>query len=214
MHKFLLACLTLLLPQLLQAQNLFESFKPGTYYLADSRRVHYEGQLKVHSNELVVKDNQGKVTRFKPEEVYYIKLADRTRFLPSAGFLLSGKQINSSLVEVLDSGSVMLMRYEHVTTMAPMMGASGNMVSYGGRSAQSVYLLQLADASEPTALPSAGMASSKKFREALAPYVGARPDLVQLLADKRISTNNLADFIHALNTGQPFVTATAETSTF
>ena len=44
-----------------------------------------------------------------------------------------------------------------------------------------------------------------EFREMLAPYFSTRPDLLQQLEKGEVSRRNLAAFVHAYNTKQPFV---------
>ncbi|GGF24965.1 hypothetical protein [Hymenobacter cavernae] len=216
MRKFFLSSLVVLLPQLTQAQIILDSFKPGYYQLSDNRLSVYKGKLKVRLDELITKDEQGNVKRFKPEEVYYVKTASSKRYMPASGFPLPAttlfqgdKTAKPTLVELLDSGQVKLMRYATIVAGAPMMNAGGGM-SYSGSSTKAVYLLQRADESEPVSLPSAGISGNgQKFLDALMPYVKSRPDLTLLLIKKRVSVKHLADFIHALNTGQPFAPTTA-----
>jgi hypothetical protein len=198
-NSLLLGALLLLSP-LAQAQTLFEAYKSATYSLATSRRKLYTGQVKVHPDGLVVKDDQGTITRFTPEEVHYIRTADNKRYVSASGFTIKGRPVKPTLVEVLDSGRVMVMRYA-IQQYAPAPMGTGSV----GMDMNFIYLIQDATEVEPTALPDFRVADGTAFREALAPYVESRPDLAQQLANKKVYPTTLPVFIHALNSGQPFV---------
>lgn len=174
----------------------------GTYVLVNNRQKHYSGALKVFQEVLIAKDEQGKISKWRPEEVYYVRGGSQ-RFVTATGFTIKsgfGQQTinNRVFVELLDSGKVSLMSFQY----AP-----------GNGSVLKAYLLQDATEEEATTIPySIYTDSGKRFREAVAPYVSARPDLIKLLTEGIISVNNLAAFIHALNTGQPFISPPVSTT--
>ena len=67
------------------------------------------------------------------------------------------------------------------------------------------YLLQESSQDVAVTIPvSVYTGKGKRFRDALAPYVANRTDLLQLLDDGLIGIDELPKFIHALNSGQPF----------
>jgi hypothetical protein len=198
MRKLLLGA-ALLLPFLSHAQMPANSVaigpgESGYYLLVDSRLKTYPARLKVYQNLLVAKDGQGKTSKWKPEQVYYVR-AGAQRYVPAQGFTikvgLGTQEVERPVfVELLDSGRVALMRYRYPT---------------GNGGVWTAYLLQRASDENATAIPYNQLTGGgKKFREALGPYVAQRPDLQQLLTAGNISIDNFAAFVRALNSGQPF----------
>jgi hypothetical protein len=205
--RFYLLLAVLLLPEITLAQ-LFKGFETGSYILNDSRQVRQKGQLKLQSSQrLLVKDTDGKTIKLTPEQIYSFYQGNR-HYVTIGGFHvkggLGGAEIDLAFVEQLDSGKVVLMRYDYSIGAPMTMGASGGM-SYGGSSSNSAYLLDGLYAGSITVAQSGTYSSSsKQFREAVRPYLASRPDLVKLLDDKQITTSNLQAAIHALNHNLPF----------
>ncbi|MBT2557185.1 hypothetical protein J7E24_05270 [Hymenobacter sp. ISL-91] len=168
----------------------------GYYILTDNRIKQYPARLKVFASQLVAKDERGEVSKWKPEEVYYVRTA-KQRFIALQDFSIKNTfgylEIKRPVfVQLLDSGTFCLMRYD-------------------GGYIPTLLLARTGVEERPLTIPydaSSGigkhLGAGKKFREALAPYVTTRPDLQQLLADKKVSIDNLAFFVKAINTGQPF----------
>jgi hypothetical protein len=195
----------LLLPQVLLAQ--FNSFEPGSYVLTNRPNIRHECKLKLRSNEqLVVKDANGKNQKLTAYEVLSFRLGER-KYTTAGGFQVSagiGSDIVSrAFVEQLDSGQVVLLSYEYSTAGAPVMGAGGTMMYGMGGSTRTLYLLRRGYSLSP--IPANSLSGGgKKFREALLPYMNARPDLAKLIDEKLVTADDLPAIIHALNTGQPF----------
>lgn len=213
--KLLCLVIGLLLPQVLLAQ--LSAFEPGSYVLAANRAVRHASLLKLRSSTvLLAKDADDKNIRLTPAEVSSFRIGARKFFVVSdvAEQEEDGAAIGGIFVELLDSGTVTLMRYEYAVSTAPMMGAGGGM-SYGGSSGtRYVYMVCWSAAKDPTitVLPTGGMGGSgKKFREALLPYLAARPDLTKLAQDKRLTAENLRATIRALNAGKPFALSASDT---
>lgn len=205
--RFYLLFAVLLLPEIVLAQ-LPKGFAEGSYILNDSRQVRQHGQLKLQSSQkLLVKTADGKTIKLTPEQVYSFQ-QDNQHYVTAGGFHvkggLGGAEVDLAFVEQLDSGKVVLMRYDY-SIGAPMTMGSGGGMSYGGSSSNSTYLL---DGLYPGSITAAqgGTYSSggKQFREDVRPYLVSRPDLVKLLDDKQITASNLQAAIHALNHNLPF----------
>ncbi|TVT43514.1 hypothetical protein FNT36_05345 [Hymenobacter setariae] len=177
----------------------------GSYILVDNIRVRYTGKLKIFTKELVVKE-KGKTIHWHPDEVHSIRIGER-RYTTARGFRTKsgfGSRVeeNNVFVELLDSGKISLMRYDY------SVGAPGS------SSQLTAYLLKEADQDTAVTIPvSVYTGKGKRFRDALAPYVMKRPDLVKLLEDGSISIESLPALIHALNTNSPFIRPTRPGST-
>jgi hypothetical protein len=197
----------LLLPEVVLAQ-LFKSFESGSYILNDSRKVRQQGNLKLQSSsKLLVKNAAGETIKLTPEQVYSFWQGSK-HYVTIGGFHvkggLGGADVEMAFVEQLDSGRVILMRYDYNVGAPMTMGPTGGM-SYGGSSSNSAYLLDGLYAGSVTVAQSGTYSNGgKQFREAVRPYLASRPDLVELLDNKRISTSNLQEAIHALNHNLPF----------
>lgn len=180
--------------------NTISSAQSGEYLLEGSKEKQPAKKLKVSQSQLVIKNDQGKNTKFTSEEVRYVRIGAR-RYVTTTGFNIKSGFGTSVIdkrvfVELLDSGQVSLMSYQY---------APGGGSAFGGGQTLTTYLLQYNDEAEATTIPySIYTGSGKRFREAVAPYVAIRPDLRKLLMDGNISINNFAEFIHALNTGKPY----------
>ena len=210
MRLFLLIIIVLL-PQLGRAQ-LFGGYKfeAGSYVLNDSRNVRQQAQLRLQSStKLLVKTADGKTIKLKPEQVYSFRINAR-KYVTAGNFHvkggLGGADITKGFAEQLDSGQVVLLNYTYsVGAGAPMMGAGGSMSYGGGASELNAYLLTRPGDSQITAVQGGFYSGGgKQFREAVRPYLATRPDLVKLLDEKRISSDEIPAVIHALNTNIAF----------
>ncbi|NVO32906.1 hypothetical protein [Hymenobacter lapidiphilus] len=209
MRIFLLASILLISGLMLEARAqtgdntiIIGPGEPGYYILTDNRIRQYPARLKVYASQLVAKDEQGKVSKWKPEEVYYVRTA-KQRFIALQDFSIKNTfgylEIKRPVfVQLLDSGTFCLMRYD-------------NGYLHDGSRLPALLLARTGAEERPLTIPydaSSGigkhLGAGKKFREALAPYVTTRPDLLQLLDEKKISIDNLAFFVRAINTGRPF----------
>jgi len=208
--RFLLLTFGLLLPQLGWAQLFGGGFADGSYILSDSRLIRLQGQLKLQSSsKLVVKNEAGKNLAFTPYEVCSFRIGSQ-KYVTAGGFHviggIGGVDIDRAFVQQLDSGVVVLLRYDY-SVGTPTMNAWGGM-SGGGGWGLSTFLLSGSSIPGVTAAQASPYSSSgKKFREAVRPYFAGRPDLQKLLDTKRINANNLAAAVHAFNTNSPFTAA-------
>jgi hypothetical protein len=205
MHFYLLLAL-LLLPEAVSAQ-LFKGFEIGSYILNDNRKVRQQGNLKLQSNsKLLAKNAAGETIKLTPEQVYSVWLGSK-HYVTIGGFNvksgLGGTDVDMAFVEQLDSGRVILMRYDYNIATPGAMGPGG--MSYGGGFSTSAYLLDGLYAGSVTVAQGGTYSNGgKQFREAVRPYLASRSDLVKLLDEKRITTANLPEAIHALNHNLPF----------
>ncbi|ALD20435.1 hypothetical protein AM218_03400 [Hymenobacter sp. DG25A] len=195
-----LAFIGLFIPQLLFAQ--FNNFKPGAYILDKSRQVQHTAQLKLKNDKLLIaKDKDGKTSKLTPKDIYSFKI-EQQRYRTASGFEInsgfSGEIVDEVFVALLDSGQVLLMRYEYTVKSPTSMGA--------GSFPQAVQLLRGAKSySTPTVIRGNNSAKENAaIKSMLGAYVTARPDLTKLLTEGKIWHGNLQAFVHALNTGQPF----------
>lgn len=196
MRHFLLPILLLAAAPFAWAQSDFEA---GTFRLKTSPEVKRDGLIRAGGKSLAVKQLATNSTvKYPLAEVQSYCLGLR-QYVRASGFTLkspsgwSTQAADGEFVELLDSGSVSLLRYEY----------PANAGFYG---AVAIYLLQRAGEGQATAIPYSVMdGAGKKFREALAPYVATRPDLLALLQDKKITIYNLQTFIHAANHREPFL---------
>ncbi|MBG8555670.1 hypothetical protein [Hymenobacter guriensis] len=197
----------LLLPQFILAQ--FNSFKPGSYVLAGNPQIQHKGLLKLKDAKLlVVRHDQGETTKLTPKDVSSFQIGTK-RYLKASGFeenkAFTEDAADEVFVELLDSGQVLLMRYEYAVNSAPRMGANGAMAG-GGKAIYETYLLKWSNGSAVSAVPAGNMTGGgRKFREMILPYLSSRPDLVKLVEDKQAILLDLKRLIHALNTGKPYV---------
>jgi hypothetical protein len=205
MHFYLLLAF-LILPEVVLAQ-LFKGFETGSYILNDNSKVRQKGDLKLQSStKLVVRTATQETIKLTPEQVYSVWLGSK-HYVTIGGFNvksgLGGTDVDMAFVEQLDSGRVILMRYDYSVGVAGSGGPGG--MSYGGSSSASAYLLDGLYAGSVTVAQSGTYSNGgKQFREAVRPYLASRSDLVKLLDDKRITTANLPEAIHALNHNLPF----------
>jgi hypothetical protein len=193
MLRRLLLSICCALPLMSNAQ-----FVPGTYILMDNLQQIHTGDLKYQESTLSVKDKIGKKTKYKADEVYYARTADNHRYISTNGFealsTFGTKIMGNTLVELLDSGQVCLMRYDYTTSIGTGSGIS-----------QFMYLIKQEGMVNSTTIPGYVWTNQgKKFYNTIIPFAANRPDLQKLLADHRINDRNLPAFFHAINSGQPF----------
>ncbi|PJJ61262.1 hypothetical protein [Hymenobacter chitinivorans] len=204
--RFFYVALGLLLPQVAAAQ--FNSFQPGSYVLSSDQTVHAAPKLKLRgSDELVVKNAAGQTAQFTPSDVSSFRLG-RRKYVSVGSFYVSlglgGESVEDAFVELLDSGSVQLLRYDvsfnRPMTMSPAGGMSG-----GGSTSYATFLLRRANERTLKQIPGNRLTGGgTKFRDAILPYLTQRPDLIKLVEDKTVTLDNIVGLIHALNTGQPY----------
>jgi hypothetical protein len=199
-------------PQLAHAQ-VFKTVEVGSYVLSASPQTRQQGGLFLrNSSQLLVRDLAGKNTSFSPQQVSSFRIAKR-QFVATGGFeLRSGfghSYVNQAFAEQLDSGQVVLLRYQALPSNAAMRGNMG----HGDVEGQSVYLLRFANALSVTPIQAGWSKKSAPFQEALRPYLASRPDLLQALASKRLDPEQLPLLIHALNNNLPYGAAPAPAAT-
>jgi len=192
---------SLLLPQLASGQ-VFKNVELGSYVLRASPQVRQQGGLYQQSSEkLLVRDLTGRNVAFTPQEVSSFRINNQ-QFVSTGGFQLRGgfgsTYVAQAFAEQLDSGQVVLLRYQPLPTGA----ASRGNVGYPSKIGAEVYLLRFANAL--TVTPVQTDYSGSAFRAALRPYLAARPDLLQLLNTKQVQAKQLPLVIHALNHNQPY----------
>ncbi len=201
--RFLLLSVVLLLPQALFAQ--FGGFEPGYYVLVDNRQLRHPAEIKLRDeNTLLIRGENTKKEKLDLQDVLFFQVANR-RFVPVGGFFISkglgGTEVARGFAQLLDSGQVNLYEYQYFLTNPPV----GNTMIVGTSYWQTLYLLQRPNDEEPTPVEANRLSGAGKyFRQTLAPFISTRPDLQKLLADRKITLDNLVPFIRALNSGQPF----------
>ncbi|OWP61997.1 hypothetical protein CDA63_16335 [Hymenobacter amundsenii] len=201
--RLLLLFPLLLLSQLGFAQ--FSSFEAGYYVLVDNHSTRYPAEIKLRDeNTLLVRGENTKKEKLDLQDVLFFQVANR-RFVPVGGFFISkglgGTEVARGFAQLLDSGQVKLYEYKYYLTNPPV----GNTMSVGSSYWQTLYLLQRPNDEEPTPVEANRLSGAGKyFRQTLAPFISSRPDLQKLLADRKITLDNLVPFIRALNSGQPF----------
>ncbi|MCB2377551.1 hypothetical protein LGH70_08155 [Hymenobacter sp. BT635] len=198
--------LGLLLPQLAAAQ--FNTFQPGSYVLSSDQTVHTAPKLKLRgSDELVVKNAAGQTAQFTPSDVSWFRMGPR-KYISVGSFYVSvglgGESVEEAFVQLLDSGSVLLLRYEASMTR-PMTMSPGGGMNGGGNATYNIFLLRRTTERTLKQIPGNRLGGGgTKFRDAILPYLAQRPDLIKLVEDKTVTLDNIEGIIHALNTGQPY----------
>jgi len=204
MRLFYLTVCSLVTSHAVVAQS---SFQAGSYVLEKDASVRHNGLIKAGNKNLRVQADQEKTATYPWADVHSYRIGP-SRYVKASGFTIqtgfSAREATNDFVQLLDSGAVSLFRYEYpLTGGTPGFGGSPGL---GPSSRPSIYLLQRASEASLTEIPYSVMdGSGKKFREALAPFITSRPDLVKVLAAKKITVYNLQTFIHAFNTQEPFL---------
>ncbi|MCR5889153.1 hypothetical protein LRS06_15555 [Hymenobacter sp. J193] len=199
--RLLLFYLLLSLPQMASAQY---DFSPGSYVLESNPQIRLKGYLKQNAKALVVQNVNGKNIKHPFDSVRSFKI-ELHSYIKASGFTIdkgfTGELAKDLFVELLDSGAVSLMRYRYpqnsIVTPNGLMSTSP----------PTLYLLRRASERESISIPYAVIdGAGKRFREALLPFVSARPDLIAALRDKKVTIYNLVTFISSLNRNEPFLT--------
>lgn len=207
--RFLFLTVGLLLAQGSQAQTMgFKKFEEGSYVLADNRAVRHPGQLKLLSgSKVVIKTPDGTTLKLKPEQLYSFRIGQReyttaSDFRVQGGF---GMNVEEAFVERLDSGQVLLMRYDYTVGTPMMMGPGGTMTGSGVSSMKAYLLRRPTDEAYVSVQPAFyTFAGGNRFRDAVRPFLAGHADLLKLLDEKRITMDNLPAVIRALNAGKPY----------
>ncbi|RYY18945.1 MAG: hypothetical protein EOO36_06965 [Cytophagaceae bacterium] len=171
---------------------------PGAYVLNADRHLRRTGNLRVYARELLVQDEQGHTTKYRPEDVYWAQIG-RVRYTTARGFktksgLWSAKQAKQLFVEVVDSGKISLFRYRYY------VGGPNSTTTE-----LATYMLREASADSVVTVPvSAYTGKGKRFRDVLMPYLVSRPDLLQLVEYGAITIDTLPALLRAFNSGEPF----------
>ncbi|RZK28065.1 MAG: hypothetical protein EOO63_12070 [Hymenobacter sp.] len=179
--------------------------------LSTSPQVRQQGGLYLQSSEkLLVRNLAGQNTSFSPRQVSSFRI-DNRQFIATGGFKLQSgfgnTYVAQAFAEQLDSGQVVLLRYQPVPTGAAGRGNIG----YSEDAASKVYLLRTANTLIVT--PMQGRQAGAAFRAALLPYLVSRPDLTQLLETKKLENRHLPAIIHALNHNHPYSPAFEQATT-
>lgn len=200
MRHLLCFSVAIALPQLAHAQ-LFKNVEIGSFVLSATPQLRQTAGLYLRNSEqLVVRDLAGKNTTFSPQQVRSFKIGQR-QFVTTGGFKLSGEgYVTQAFAEQLDSGQVVLLRYQ----VLPNNAATRGNIGYDSEAGKSIYLLRSATASTVTPIQAGWSRKSAAFQEALRPYLASRPDLLQLLATKSLAPKQLPLVIHALNQNLPY----------
>ena len=186
---------------------------PGVYILVDNRTVVYQGDLDISGRGLVARPATGKKQVWQASEVYWARV-DNRRYLPVGGFQVNPSprsRVEHGLAQLLDSGRVSLLRYDYEVGGGGLSAMPGGVMGGSPTSTRSIYLLQFPTEDDALAIPM-NLLSGKgaAFREMLAPYFASRPDLLQQLENGVVARRNLLAFVHAFNTGQPFLPQSGE----
>jgi hypothetical protein len=156
------------------------------------------------SEKLLVRDITGQNTSFSPRQVSSFRINNR-QFVSTGGFRLhSGfgdTYVAQAFAEQLDSGQVVLLRYQPV----PKGAAGRGNIGYSENAASKVYLLRAANTLTVTPLQTGQ--SGAAFRAAIRPYLASRPDLTNLVEARKLETRDLPALVYALNHNQPYSSA-------
>lgn len=194
----LLLLYSLLLPQLAWAQ-FSKEFEAGSYILNINPSVRQYGQLKLRNErKLIIKTIEGRISKAKPKQISSFRIGDQQYIIiRNFRFIHNSVPVNikTAFVERLDSGQVTIMRYSHLLNTGPDW-----LFLY--RYPIQTYLLR---AYPDAAITEVGNYFDKsEFRRRAQPFLVLRADLVRLLAEERITYQNLPAAIHALNNNLPF----------
>lgn len=195
---------SILLPRCLRAQAAEST---GNYYvLKESPGVRITSWFAyVNSSELLATSKHGRKYTLKAQHVLSLRWKQRN-FLTVGGFEvrkgLTKVLVDYGFAEVLDTGRVVLLRYEYTTSIPLPLPVGGALTVASIPDSHAIYLLR--DSAGMVAMP-VWARRGQEQRVALRPYVASRPDLVAALGDRRFNENSLPAVIRALNSGQPFV---------
>lgn len=197
---------TLTLSQLAQAQ-VFKKVEVGSYVLSATPQVRQSAGLFLRNSEqLVVRDLAGQNVTLSPPQVRSFKIGER-QFVTTGGFVLhSGageRYVAQAFAEQLDSGQVVLLRYQ---TLPDNAATRGN-IGYDSDAGISIYLIKSAAVNTITPMQAGWSKKSTVFQAALRPYLATRPDLLKLLDAQALAPKQLPLIIHALNRNLPYEAA-------
>ncbi|SMB97915.1 hypothetical protein SAMN00120144_2274 [Hymenobacter roseosalivarius DSM 11622] len=203
MRLFLLLLANLLLSKIALAQ-FSKKFEVGSYVLIENRNERQYGQLKLRSEKkLRVKSPEGNAFRLKPNQVHNFRIGSR-HYIVAKDFHLSENShsidVKAAFVERLDSGQIVLMRYDH------FINTGANWL-FLYRYPIAVYLLS--DPSSSAFNLVYNYFNKSLFREQVRPFLTMSPDLIQMLDKGKITFYNLPSAIHALNNNSPFLPSDA-----
>jgi hypothetical protein len=218
MFRFLLAA-GLLLPQLRFAQlfgdgafqegsfaeqfdsGQFNRFAVGSYVLRNQPSVRHYGQLKLRNGrKLVVKTIAGKTRRIKARKALSYSIGQHRYSVINQLQFYIGSHLDlvsekAAYAQVLDSGKVVLLRYDHLFN-------TGIDWLFLYRYPTSVYLVR----DQPdSAFAAIGDTFDKVyFQQHVRQFLVTRADLVNMLDAGLITYQNFPSAIHALNQNLPF----------
>ena len=184
--KSLVLTLLSLVPLCGKAQTLFKGFTEGYYVLADEPTVRHTGTMRIEpfGPSLRVKQD-GKLMNqtYKPAQVLFCGTG-KTKYVVAKDFLSGRAHIDADFAQQLDSGQVVLLWHTRAS------GAGGGFDTYLVRRSTDTSLTRL-------------LLYRNEYKEKLLPIIASRPDLVQLMQDKKFNYDNIYALVHAFNTGQP-----------
>ncbi len=196
--RFWLVLLVLLVPQWGLTQAPSKNFVPGTYILSNGKGVRQQGQLTLRSyDKLLVQKPDGKIIKYSPDEVTSLWLNGQ-HYTTAGNFIGTRVELKKAFVILLDSGQVMLMRFNY--------DIPSGMEKLGMPPISHIFLLSSENQNRPTRVEHGiFLPTGQIFREAVRPYFSGRPDLTKLLDEEVITFNNLPEAIHAVNNNTPFI---------
>ncbi len=160
------------------------------YYLTAQPGVRHVGDVDLNRGKITVKDAEGK-HRWTMQEVDAIQFQN-SRFKQVRNLRIASSAPFTALVEVLDSGQVALLKYKEAAS-----AADPNNIFY--------FLQKGTDSPIYLDSPNFRYTLGRGIIDVLWPLVTNRPDLQEALTRGGVKDYNFFDFIHALNTGTPYV---------
>jgi len=203
MRHFIPLTIAFIAPQLSHAQ-LIKKVEIGTYVLNATPQVRQQAGLYLRNSEqLVVRNLAGENKSFSPQEIRSFQIGNR-QFITTGGFRVNGgfgeRYITQAFAEQVDSGQVLLLRYQ----VPPSTAANRGNIGFDTEAGQSIFLLRAANTNTVTPIQAGWSKKTPAFQEALRPYLAARPDLLRLLTEKVLAPKQLPLIIHALNNNLPY----------
>ena len=162
--KLLVLTLISLFPLCSKAQTLTRGFENGYYILADEPTVRHTGQMRIEPfgpSLRVQKEGKLMNQKFKPEQLLACGTA-QVKYVTAKDFLSGRAHIDADFAQQLDSGQVVLLNHFRVS---------------GGGGGISLFLVRRSSETAVTVLD----AYKNQYREQVLPFIGSRPDLVQLM---------------------------------
>lgn len=195
--RFWIILLVLLAPQWGLAQSTSKDFVLGTYILNNGQNIRQQGQLKLRRyDKLLVQKPDGKTIKYTPDQVSSFWLNGH-RYTTASNFIGKSIELKNAFVILLDSGQVMLMRFDY--------DIPSGMEKLGIPPISHIFLLGSGQQNRPTRVEHGiFLPTGQMFREAVRPYFSGRLDLIKLLDEEVITFNNLPEAIHSVNQNTPF----------